>query len=195
MYVPPHYRNSDQDQLIAFIRSHSFGILVSNGIDLPAITHLPFAIESEQPLVLSGHLAKSNPHAVLLQPESKVTVVFSGPHAYVSPGLYNSSQNVPTWNYIAVHAHGKIELCDDAEKEQVLRTMISEFEPGYAEQFSTLPDNYLEPMKKAITAFKVHIDLLDGKFKLSQNKTKEEQERIRAHFANDGKNDDLAHYM
>lgn len=195
MYIPSHYRNTDTAELISFIRANVFGLLVSNGEQLPNITHLPFAVETENPLLLSSHLAMANPHGKTLRNETQVTVVFNGPHAYVSPTLYDSQQNVPTWNYIAVHAHGKIQLCSEEEKDILLKKMIASFEPAYKKQFHALSDKYLDPMKKAILAFKVKIDKLEGKFKLSQNKSAVEIERIRDHFAQDRKNSDLAQYM
>lgn len=195
MYIPSHYRNTDTAELISFIRANAFGLLVSNGEQLPNITHLPFAVETENPLLLSSHLAMANPHGKTLRNETQVTVVFNGPHGYVSPTLYDSQQNVPTWNYIAVHAHGKIQLCREEEKDIMLKNMIVSFEPSYQKQFDALSDKYLDPMKKAILAFKVKIDKLEGKFKLSQNKSAVEIERIRDHFAQDGKNSDLAQYM
>jgi transcriptional regulator len=170
-------------------------MLVNNGDQFPHITHLPFAVESENPLTLSSHLSMANPHGKTLQNQTHVTVVFNGPHGYVSPTLYDSQQNVPTWNYIAVHAHGEIQLCSEEEKDLMLKNMITSFEPSYQKQFDSLSDKYLDPMKKAILAFKVRIDKLEGKFKLSQNKTALERERIRNHFAQDGKNSDLAQYM
>jgi transcriptional regulator len=195
MYIPSHYRNSDSQELIQFIRAHSFGLLISGGEEEPMITHLPFVIESEEPLVITSHLAKSNPHAAQLTDGKKVVLVFNGPHAYVSPSHYNSKQNVPTWNYIAVHAHGVVEICDEASKSEMLKEMIAAFEPEYRKQYDALPNSYLEPMKRAIVGFKVKIDRLEGKFKLSQNKTEDEITRIREHFAKDGKNNDLARYM
>ncbi len=195
MYIPSHFRNTDTAELVSFIRANAFGLLVSNGDQFPNITHLPFAIESENPFTLSSHLAMANPHGKTLQNETPVTVVFNGPHGYLSPTLYDSQQNVPTWNYIAVHAHGKIQLCSEEEKDTMLKTMIASFEPSYQQQFDTLSDKYLNPMKKAILAFKVKVEKLEGKFKLSQNKNAGEVERIRNHFAQDGNNSDLAQYM
>ena len=195
MYIPSHYRNTDSAELISFMRANAFGLLVSNGDQLPYITHLPFAIESENPLTLSSHLAMANPHGKVLLNDTQVTVVFNGPHGYVSPTLYDSQQNVPTWNYIAVHAQGRIQLCSEEEKDIMLKNMISAFEPSYQKQYDALSDKYLDPMKKAILAFKVKIHNLEGKFKLSQNKSAGEIERIRDHFAHDGKNIDLAQYI
>lgn len=195
MYIPLHYRNTNTPELIEFIRMHSFGLLVSAGEELPEITHLPFVIEAEEPLMITSHLAKSNPHAAQLSNGKKVVLVFNGPHAYVSPSHYNSKQNVPTWNYIAVHAHGTIEICDEAAKTEMLKAMIAAYEPEYRKQYDSLPDTYLEPMKRAIVGFKVKVERLEGKFKLSQNKSADEVQRIREHFANDGKNNDLASYM
>lgn len=195
MYIPHHFRNADTEELITFIRSNSFGALVSNGAELPYITHLPFAIETTEPLILSSHMAAANPHGKSISNGSLATIVFNGPHGYVSPSHYDSKQNVPTWNYIAVHAHGRIEICSESEKEELLKTMIESYEPEYRKQYDSLAPDYLNPMKKAIVAFKLVVEKLDGKFKLSQNKSSVEKERIKKHFSQDGNSSDLAKYM
>jgi transcriptional regulator len=195
MYIPQHFRNTDIEELIAFIRSNSFGALISNGAELPYITHLPFAIETTEPLILSSHMAAANPHGKSISNGCLATIVFNGPHGYVSPSHYESKQNVPTWNYIAVHAHGRIEICSESEKEELLKTMIAAYEPQYRQQYDSLSQEYLNPMKKAIVAFRLQVEKLEGKFKLSQNKTAAEKERIKKHFEDDANSNDLAKYM
>ena len=195
MYVPPHFRNENEPELLDFIRAHSFGLLVSNGTEYPSITHLPFAVENEKAIVLWSHFAAANPQAKELKTGDRVTVVFSGPHSYISPSLYDAKENVPTWNYIAVHAHGIYHACTPEEKDMVLDKMIQSYEPAYAEQYKNLPEEYISKLKNGIVAFTIHVEKLQGKYKLSQNKKPGEIERITEHLAGSPETHDLSEYM
>jgi transcriptional regulator len=195
MYIPAHFKNENQQELLEFIRANPFGLLVSNGSEYPDITHLPFTLDGTTQLRLSSHFAAANPQAQLLKEGDKVTVVLSGPHAYISPSLYDAQENVPTWNYIAVHAHGIYRLCTEDEKETVLRKMIAAYEPAYEKQYDSLPEKYTAGLKKGIVAFTVEVQSLQGKYKLSQNKKPEERERITHHLAAHADTSSLADYM
>lgn len=180
MYIPPHFRNENQDELVAFMRSHPFALLASNGNEVPDLTHIPFVVnEMNGRILLRSHLSAGNPHARNLQEGADLLVAFSGPNAYISPGLYEKKENVPTWNYIAVHARGKCRLLQsDAEKTAILEEMIGYFEPAYRAQWESLDPKYIGGMLRGIVAFSVEVINLDGKFKLSQNKTRNEQKKI-----------------
>lgn len=180
MYIPPHFRNDDHHEQLAFMKAYPFAVFTCNGETLPLVTHLPFVLREENAkLMLLSHLSAGNPHAHALQDGTDVLVVFSGPNAYVSPSLYEKQENVPTWNYIAVHASGKIRLLPSAEeKESLLRETIGSFEPEFMAQWETLRPEYVSVMLNGIVAFAVEVLKLEGKFKLSQNKTAAERERI-----------------
>jgi len=106
MYIPNAFREDDQATLVAFMRAHSFATLVSVVDGTPFATHLPLVISEESgQILLVGHLAKANPHWRALTASDSL-VIFQGPHAYISPSLYEKRESVPTWNYIAVHAYG-----------------------------------------------------------------------------------------
>ncbi len=195
MYIPTHYKNENEAELIEFIGKNSFGLLVSKGAAFPSITHLPFTIEKDETIVLWSHFAAANPHAKELKTGDKVTVVFNGPHGYISPSLYDEKVNVPTWNYIAVHAIGTYQLCTPEEKNAGLEKMIASFEPAYAKQYESLPHDYLEQMKKGIVAFTIRVEQLQGKYKLSQNKTEGEIDRITSHLASSPETKELSDYM
>lgn len=195
MYVPAHFKNENQSELLDFIQAHSFGLLVSNGEEYPSITHLPFTIEHGNGILLSSHFAAANPQANELKSGDKVTVVFSGPHAYISPSLYDAQENVPTWNYVTVHAHGAYRLCTAEEKETILRKMISVYEPAYEKQYDNLPAKYIEGLKNGIVAFIVEVQQLQGKYKLSQNKKPNERERITRELSSGHTTAELADYM
>lgn len=159
------------------MKRYPFAVIVSNGIDTPVATHLPFhiAVEGDQ-IVLTAHFAKANPQWKSL---SDVLVIFSGPHAYISPGNYEKEENVPTWNYIAVHAYGKAELVTDAEEGfAILEDMMQQSEPEYLAQWERLNEDYKQKLYKGIVPFRIHVTRLDAKEKLSQNKTTTERTNI-----------------
>jgi transcriptional regulator len=180
MYIPPYYHNQNEEELLAFMQAHPFALITSNGASVPWATHLPFVIEKhESRIVLYSHFAFANPHGQALEEGDSVLIVFSGPNAYISPSLYDHQQNVPTWNYIAVHATGVFRSDNSDEiKEKVLQKMIGFFEPAYQDQWKSLSSEYINGLMKGILAFSVELTKLEGKFKLSQNKTAAEQKRI-----------------
>jgi transcriptional regulator len=180
MYIPAYFRNDKQQDLLAFMRAHPFALVASNGEKIPNATHLPFAIrEKENGVFLLSHFSAANPHAKMLREGEELLIIFSGPNAYVSPSLYEKKENVPTWNYIAVHATAKVRLGPaDSLKEEVLSAMISRFEPGYRDQWNSLDPKYLSGLMNGIIAFEAEVINLEGKFKLSQNKTENERQRI-----------------
>jgi transcriptional regulator len=180
MYIPSYFRNENRDELLAFMRAHPLAVICSNGESIPLATHLPFIIrQTEKEIVLVSHFAKVNPHVSALQKRAEALVIFSEPGAYISPVHYEKKENVPTWNYIAVHATGTVHfLSTEAEKGKILQETFLTFDPGYQKQWDELPAEYISGMMKGIEAFEISVVNLDGKFKLSQNKTASEQTRI-----------------
>jgi transcriptional regulator len=188
MYIPHYYKEEDRSKLIAFMRSNSFGVLVSHGPNGLHGTHLPFVIEERgEELALVTHLAKANPQWEAFAGGSELLAIFTGPHGYVSPSSYEKKESVPTWNYVAVHACGKAAVIrDNAAVMQVLEKMIVSYEPAYREHWNSLPADYKQKMIKGIVAFEIVVTKLEGKYKLSQNKTSQEQDRIIEAFENSG---------
>lgn len=180
MYIPEHFRVRDDASAIAFMRANPFAILVSQTAEGPFATHLPLAIRQEgERVILLGHVAKANPHWQYLQSQPQALVIFHGPHAYVSTENYTSRENVPTWNYGAVHAYGEARVL--AEPEQllpILHDLIGTFEALYAEQWAGLSEEYRRRMLSHIVGFEIAVTKLEAKFKLSQNRTKQEQENV-----------------
>ncbi|MGA9173629.1 MAG: FMN-binding negative transcriptional regulator [Thermoactinomyces sp.] len=183
MYIPKPFEQTDSNEMIRFMKQHPFAVCASTcQRDRISASHLPFVIDdSGGELTLISHMARANPLVQSLQEEREFLVIFSGPHAYISPTLYDSPINVPTWNYIAVHAYGRGEVIREAEHvKKTLVQMITQFEPSYMEQWSDLPPDYVERMSKGIVAFKVRVTRLMGQWKLSQNKSETEQLRIQS---------------
>ncbi|MBC8163416.1 MAG: FMN-binding negative transcriptional regulator [Roseiflexaceae bacterium] len=184
MYIPKAYRNDDAAQLVGFMREHSFATLVSIVEGAPFASHIPLVVTvDDQAIRLTGHLAKANPqwHAF---GEAESLAIFSGPHAYVSPALYTQHESVPTWNYIAVHAYGvpvPIMLDDQPERtEAMLATMIATYEQAYQQQWDELPAKYRSGMMQGIVGFELVVSRLEGKYKLSQNRSALDQHTVAA---------------
>lgn len=186
MYIPKYFEQNNQSKSIAFMQTYNFALLVSVKNKLPIATHLPFVIEErDNKIVLLSHLSKSNEQWKTFNSDDEVLVVFSEPHAYISPTLYEKEQNVPTWNYVAVHAYGTIKtLNNNEEKLEVLQKQMLNFEASYIEQFKTLDKKYVDGLLNGIIAFEIIVSNLQSKEKLSQNKTKKERENIKSHLEN-----------
>lgn len=183
MYIPKHFEQKDNEKSIAFMRTYNFALLVSVKEDLPIATHLPFVIEEKDNIiVLTSHLSKANEQWKTFA-DKEVLIVFAEPHAYISPALYEKQQNVPTWNYIAVHAYGKIKILNsDEEKLKVLHKQMQTFEADYIEQFKNLDKKYINGLLNGIVAFEIIVTDLQSKEKLSQNKTAKERNNIKQYL-------------
>jgi transcriptional regulator len=184
MYVPAHFSFSEQGDIVAFMRRYNFAVIVSQVDGLPFATHLPFIVEErgEGNIWLLAHFAKANPQWKNLEDQSAL-VIFSEPHAYISPSLYEKEQNVPTWNYVAVHAWGQARLiADEAGAFDLLEKQMQAFESAYLDQWSRLSQEYKNAMVKGIAAFEIPVEKLEAKWKLSQNKKPQEQLNIMSHL-------------
>lgn len=180
LYIPEHFRVRDHAHAIAFMRANPFAIVVSSTDEGPFATHAPLAIrEAGQNLVIRGHVAKANPHWKHLQQQTRCLTIFHGPHSYVSPANYATREVVPTWNYGAVHVYGDARVFSAPDELlTVLHELIPMFEPAYADQWATLSSSYRERMLSHIVGFEISVTNVEAKFKLSQNRTKEEQANI-----------------
>jgi transcriptional regulator len=180
VYIPEHFRVHDHADTIAFMRAHPFAILISGTDEGPFATHAPLAIrEAGQDLVIRGHVAKANPHWRHLEQRPQCLTIFHGPHAYVSPKNYTTREVVPTWNYGAVHVYGNARVFSAPDQLlAVLHELIPMFEPGYAEQWAGLAEAYRARMLSHIVGFEIVVTKIEAKFKLSQNRTRDEQENI-----------------
>ncbi len=180
MYIPEFNRQEDRATILAFMRANPFAILVSNVDGIPFATHLPLLIdEAGDQIVVQGHMAKANVHWKSMNETEESLIIFHGPHAYISPSLYENRESVPTWNYAAVHVYGEPTLFTDEESlRATLHRMIDTFESSYMTQWSELSEEYRSRMMKHIVGFNIKVKKLEGKFKLSQNRTRGEQARV-----------------
>lgn len=198
MYTPNHFIIKDQDEAVSFMQKYSFATIISTKNNRPEATHLPFITEKrEDKLYLLSHFAKANPQAGIIT-DGEVLVIFSEPHAYISPSHYEKQANVPTWNYVAVHAYGKAGVLPDTnDKLELLKQTINIYEPAYLQQWDSLPESFRLGLLNGITAFEIEVTELQGKKKISQNKTSAEREKIIASLSqSDNTNErDIANYM
>lgn len=179
MYTPKHFQLTDEQEAISFMQRYSFATLVTATDDVPFATHLPFLVtKRDEQIILASHFARANPQATEIIGKD-VLVIFAEPHAYISPKHYEKETNVPTWNYIAVHAYGKATILPAGEQTaELLARMISNYEAEYLSQWNGLPDEYKQRMMKGIVAFEIVVNDLQGKQKLSQNRSEIERENI-----------------
>jgi transcriptional regulator len=202
MYTPTFNQVSDRAILIEAMRAYSFAILFgpidSTETASPhRATHLPVVVKDDGPHgILEGHFAKANTHWQSLAGRETL-VVFPGPHSYVSPSLYAEQLSVPTWNYIAIHASGRLELIEDeAAKGALLDGLIEANEPAYADQWHSLPAGFRRTMLAGIVGFRIPITNIEGKFKISQNRPAIDRRSVHAaHSSGSPDQQQLAHWM
>lgn len=181
MYVPRQFQFEDREEKVAFMKQYSFATIVTVKAGLPVATQLPFFItDSLDSLVLSAHFAVANEQASCIE-EGISLVIFSEPHAYISPAHYDKAESVPTWDYITVHAYGKAKIIQgENAKAKALEEMILFYEPGYLKQWDALSEKFKKGMMRGIVVFDLEVTDLQGQKKISQNKTEAERERIAA---------------
>jgi transcriptional regulator len=172
--MPPQFNAKDPAIALELMRSHPFASLISNDDDgLPYVTHLPLVAEPREgdELVLWGHCAKPNPHWRYLQARPKAAATFLGPHSYLSPSVYPDLARVPTWNYLAVHCTVEARLIEEpSEKDVLLKKLIGEHEPAYAQQWRDLGEEFQLKMLAGIVGFELRVTALQCKIKLNQHR-------------------------
>ena len=198
MYQPPHFKSDDRAIAARLMRENAFASLISNDdAGLPFITHLPLHLEDrEGAFVLLGHCAKANPHWRFLQQRPTAVVTFLGPHAFQSPKIYPDLARVPSWNYLAVHCTVAATLVEDAvAKDSLLKKLIGDHEPAYAEQWRGLGEDFAHKMLAGIVGFELKVLDLQCKLKLNQHRP-ESHAALKAGYAK-GNDDEreLARWM
>lgn len=171
MYLPSQFAERDPERLFGLVEAHPFGTLVEFGSG--EVSHLPFLLDRSGGArgTLLFHLSRANPMSRLLDGERPATAIFLGPQGYVSPRWYEERAEVPTWNYAAVHVRGRPRRVADARP--LLRAMTERFEAFGADRWGMeeIPEPLLEDLLRGITAFAMEAETIEGKFKLSQNRS------------------------
>lgn len=180
MYIPDLYKNENQEEIRNFIHENGFALLINQVDGKPWATHTPLLLEinSHGKEVLIGHISIENPQAQSFNADSEILAVFNGPHSYISSSWYDH-ENVPTWNYIAVHMYGKIRVLNYDETVASLKNLVDKYEsksenPVRVEELSE------KTMRQArgIVAFEIEITSIQAKKKLSQNRDQKNYENI-----------------
>lgn len=184
MYIHPINRWENEEEIITLIKQNPFATLVSNVDGKPWATHLPLQLSKDKngEAVLSGHVAKANQQWKNLGKE-EVLVIFQGPHAYISSSWYNH-ENVPTWNYLAVHIYGSIRIIEGEELMDHLKTLVNTFEEGRPNQVTVegMSEKYLNSQISGLVGIEIKIKEVQASAKLSQNRDETNYRRIIHHL-------------
>jgi len=180
MYIPKSFAETDVATLYQFMRDNNFATLVTQHESELVATHLPFLIDKDAG-ILRAHMARANDQWKTFDGHEAL-VIFQGPHAYVSPTLYETHPSVPTWNYTAVHVYGVPHIVEDeAIARTMLRDLVNNHEHGRQPEWQMdLPDDYLHKNILAVVAFEIPMDRVEGKFKLNQNRSEADQRNVAA---------------
>lgn len=182
MYSPEVFREDDPAVLRRIMNDHPFATLITYAEGAPFAGHLPFLHRDDGSPhgTLYTHVSRANPQWRHVEAGGAALVAFQGPHTYVSPSWYQEQPAVPTWNYVAVHAHGTPALLDDGELRALLGELVAVHERRLARPWSMaeLPEAYVTRMLAGIVGIRVKIERLEGKLKLSQNRRPEDRRRV-----------------
>ena len=184
MYSPPYNRMEERTELLQFLRANNFPVIVTKGLQA---SHLPITVHEEgEQLVVDMHMARPNRQWQAFD-GSEVLIIFTGPHAYVSPRWYEDKERVPTWNYTAAHLYGVPEIIDEkGAKHSGMRNLVAAMDPQWLPQFDALSPEYVERMLGGIVNFKIPVTRIDTRWKLSQNRGRREMELIAAELQKQG---------
>jgi transcriptional regulator len=197
MYVPDLFGSASPREVQEIVETYSFATLITHRGDELELSHLPLTLEGTLAGgILRGHMARANPQLAQCGPGVAAIAVFQGPHAYVSPRWYEKP-GVPTWNYIAVHCHGSIHLEDTtADLERALELMLDKYESEDGRRaIDALSADQRARALAAIQSFSMKIERVEAKFKLSQNKSQQDRDRVIAQLSRSDSNSDLVQWM
>jgi len=179
MYVPEAFKVLDEAEIESFIERYDFATIVSAPATGLIATHVPVVIRrGAAGLIVAGHVARGNSHWRAMNGSSECLALFQGPHAYVSPTWYVNAPAVPTWNYAVVHAYGTLRAREDRLfVEGVLGDLVHRHENQRAApwRFEDQPSDFREKMLAAIVGFEMTVARIEGKFKLGQNRGREDR--------------------
>jgi transcriptional regulator len=178
MYIPSHFKITDETIANDIMKEHSFATLFSQHNGIPFATHLPLILNKEN-TYLYGHFARPNPQWNDINGQT-VLAIFHGHHCYISPSWYETNKSVPTWNYVTVHVYGEVEFLED-ENELIssLHEMVLKYEaPDSSYRLQDVDADFLAGMTKGVQGFKIKINKIEGKAKLSQNHSLQRQELV-----------------
>lgn len=180
MYIPKYYQVKDMDEIVKMIEKNSFATVVTTKKGKPIASHLSLQLYKEgEDYFITGHLAYGNPQWRTFETCESVLVIFQGPHAYISSSWYEQ-ENVPTWNYQAVHMYGQASILDEEALKQDLTMLLEKYEKHreHPVLWDTLSPHLLEKQLKGIVGFKIKVQEIQAAYKLSQNRDEEDYQNI-----------------
>ena len=176
MYLRPAFIETDIDRIAGLIADFNFGLLVTmraegmGGAEGMEASHVPFCVErAGEGIVLTAHLGAANGQCAALDGGTGLAI-FSGPHAYVSPSWYVTQPSVPTWDYAAVHVHGRLELVSETETMHAMLADLGRNDPGGFD-LRAMPEKYQAAMLSGIRGFRLHPTKIEAQWKMSQNRS------------------------
>lgn len=184
MYIPQYFKQHDLQLAANLVKQNEFGIFIAQTAECLQAVHIPFLLkENGEQWILYGHFSAANQLTKVLGSNQQVLIIFQGAHAYVSSSWYKNI-SVPTWNYSAVHCYGKPEVLGKEETEALLQQTMNYYESFQKEgmKWETLPEKLKENLMKEMVAFKMIVDKIEAKAKLSQNKSKEDFHSVIQHL-------------
>ncbi|MDG0948027.1 FMN-binding negative transcriptional regulator [Bacillus paranthracis] len=176
MYIPKYFKVTDVDEIWDFVQKNSFGTIVTTEQGKPIATHLPLGLSKEgDDYYITGHMAYGNPQWKTFETCEDVLVMFQGPHAYISSSWYGHEE-VPTWNYQAIHVYGTASILEKDELIEELTMMLKKYEENRENPvlWDKLSPQLLERELKGIVGFKIKVQEVQAAYKLSQNRNEED---------------------
>ena len=180
MYKFSYYTEQDDQKVIDFMNQNPFALITGTGEKYPVATQIPLAVKvKEGKIFLEGHLMRKTDHHLAFEKNNNVLALFTGPHCFVSASWYTNPSVGSTWNYITVHAKGKITFTDEEGTLKAVKAVSDKYEGTTSEgAFNHLPKEYIDHMVKAIVGFSIEVESIDNVFKLSQNRDEASQKNI-----------------
>ncbi len=171
MYKLPYFTEENEEVVDDFMNKNSFAIIAGYDGDFPVATHVPLDIKREDGrIILTGHMMKNTDHHKAFLQNKNVLVIFNGPHCYVSASWYEKKEVASTWNYIDVHAKGRIKFTDEEGTKKIIEAITDKYETKESDAaFNKLSQDYVDRLVKAIIGFTIEISSIGNVFKLSQN--------------------------
>lgn len=163
------------------MKAYPFAVIIGIGEQYPAASHIPMEVEINEDgkIFLSGHLMKKTDHHIAFEKNENVLVIFNGPHTHVSASWYTTPGVGSTWDYMVVHAKGKIKFTNEQGTYEAVKAITNKYEGlDKSSSFDKLPREYVDKMLKAIVGFSIEVESLENTFKLSQNRDEESKRNI-----------------
>ncbi|AKG75177.1 FMN-binding negative transcriptional regulator [Salinicoccus halodurans] len=179
MFIPKHFEVTDMNEVRDFIRSNSFGTIITTDQGRPTATHLPLELnEIEGEYYITGHFAKANPQWKTLEEQKEVLIIYQGPHAYISSTWYED-ENVSTWNYQSVHVYGTPSILDEDALKEDLKRLMHKYE-GHKENGAVWENTSADTKKQinGIVGFKIKVEEVQAAYKLSQNRNEKDYKNV-----------------